>query len=150
MIAYALLAGGSAAALAVTLQLAPAAVRRFAPVGRGLHRYGMSRAQLRRENSQLMCALTTVSGDRDDAVRSALAWQEAAHQAADRIGELAEEAREVKQLRETVTGLRAELANAHPIRPLLADRSEEETLPHGIPKVTGTRFATTDPGRVRA
>lgn len=156
MIAEALLAVGSAGAAVAAWQVAPAAIRRFAP-GHGLHRYAMSPSQLRaelaeqdREMNGLVCAMSTVSNERDDAVRSAVAWEEAAHQAADRIGELAEEAREVKQLRETVTGLRAELANAYPIRPLLADRAEEETLPHGIPKVTGAPFATTNPGRVRA
>ncbi|NUR04360.1 MAG: hypothetical protein HOY79_50005 [Streptomyces sp.] len=147
MIASALLAGGSASALIVAWQVAPAVVQRLAP-GSGLHRYAMSPADLRRENAHLMCALTKVSGDRDNAVRSALEWQEAANLAATRIDELTAEASEVKQLREANTGLRAELANARPIRPLLADRAEEDTLPHGIAIAAGSALA--DPGRIDA
>lgn len=157
MILNALVAGGSAGALVLVWQAAPAVIQRLTPAGSGLHRYAMTPAQLRaelarsdRENDELTCALSTVSNERDRAVRVAWTWRHTAHKAADRIDELAEQARDVKQLRESNRALRAELANVRTIRPLLTDRAKEDTLPHGIPVITGAPYATTDLGRIRA
>ncbi|MGC9540211.1 hypothetical protein [Streptomyces sp. UG1] len=157
MIAYAIVAGGSAGALVLAWQAAPLIVQRFTPAGRGLHRYAMTPAQLRaelarsdRDMGALVCALTTVSNDRDRAVRTAWAWRHAAHKAADRITELAEQASDAKQLRESNRSLRAQLANATAVSQAATFGDDDPTVPGGIPVITGAPYASTDPGRIRA
>lgn len=157
MIAYALLAAGSAAALVLAWQAAPLIVGRLAPAGSGLHRYATTPGRLRaeladldREMNDLVCALTTVSNDRDRAVRTAWAWRHAAHRAKDRIAELEEQAREAQQLRESNRSLRAHLANATKVSQAATFGDDDPTVPHGIPVVTSAPYASTDPGRIRA
>ncbi|MFF4548635.1 hypothetical protein ACFY1J_31120 [Streptomyces sp. NPDC001406] len=156
MIVYALAAGGSAGALVLAWQSLPRVIQRLAPAGSGLHRYAKTPGQLRaelarsdRENEDLACALTTVSNDRDRAVRTAWAWRHAAHMAADRVGELAEQAREVPQLREDTRALRAQLANATAVSQAATFGDDDPTVPGGIPIITGAPYASKDPGRIR-
>ena len=134
----------------------PRLMQRFAP-GSGLHRYAMTPAQLRAESARharlardLKCAVVHLVGQVDAVTAKHSNATVLLGKAEQLVADLEEQVREVPQLRQTVTALRAELANTRPIRPLLTDRAEEDTLPHGIQVVTGAAFATTDPGRVRA